>query len=171
VLAHAPARSIVDVGCGHGLTLAGFARVDPALVLRGFDESAAALKRARERGLAVEPLDMLGLSRAGASAVAAECASFDLGICLEVAEHLPSWHSGTLLTIISAPKRLVFSAAHPNQGGRYHVNEQPAQYWIDRLAARGLNLSATDAAFRSAIAALDLPHWYGDNVHLFERAG
>ena len=39
VLAHAPARSIVDVGCGHGVTLAGLARLDPTLRLRGFDES------------------------------------------------------------------------------------------------------------------------------------
>jgi SAM-dependent methyltransferase len=170
VLAHAPAQSIVDVGCGHGLTLAGFARVDPALVLRGFDESPAALRRARARGLPVEPLDVLGLSATRTTTIAGECASFDLGICLEVAEHLPSWHSDTLLAIVSAPKRLVFSAAHPNQGGRFHVNEQPARYWIERLAARGMKVSAADAAFRNAIAALDLPPWYGENVHLFERA-
>jgi SAM-dependent methyltransferase len=171
VLAHAPARSIVDVGCGHGLTLAGLARVDPTLRLRGFDESPAALKRAKERGLPVEPLDFLALSQEKASAVAAELASFDLGICLEVAEHVPPWHSDKLLTIVSSPKRLVFSAAHPNQGGRFHVNEQPARHWIDRLAARGFALAPADETFRAAIAALDLPFWYGQNVHLFERPG
>ena len=101
--------------------------------------------------------------------MAAELASFDLGICLEVAEHLPPWHSDKLLTIVSSPKRLVFSAAQPNQGGRFHMNEQPAGHWIDRLAARGVALAPGDDAFRAAIAALDLPFWYGQNVHLFER--
>jgi SAM-dependent methyltransferase len=170
VLAHAPARSVVDVGCGHGLALAGLARVDPTLLLRGFDESPAALRRANARGLAVEPIDFLSMSPAQASALAAQLAPIDLGICLEVAEHLPPWHSGKLLTIVSSPRRLVFSAAQPNQGGRFHVNERPARHWIDRLARRGVILAPADDAFRTAVAALDLPFWYGQNVHLFERA-
>lgn len=170
VLSHVTTRSIVDVGCGQGLTLAGFARLDPTLLLRGFDESPAALRRASERGLPVEPLDLLGLSGRQTARVAAELASFDLGICLEVAEHLPAWHSDKLLAIIAAPKRLVFSAAHPNQGGRFHVNEQPARYWIDRLAARGCSLAPADETFRRGITALDLPPWYGQNIHLFTRA-
>ncbi|HYM25731.1 MAG TPA: methyltransferase [Vicinamibacterales bacterium] len=165
----APARSIADIGCGQGLVLAGLAELDPTLNLKGYDESPAAIRRAAARGLPVVRLDFLALSASGASALAAELGSVDLGICLEVAEHLPAWHSGKLLTVVSAPRALVFSAAQPNQGGRYHVNEQPAEYWIARLAGHGLRLAANDAEFRRAVAALDLPWWYGRNVHLFER--
>jgi SAM-dependent methyltransferase len=160
---------IVDVGCGHGLALAAFARIDPALRLKGYDDSAAALARAARRDLLVDRLDIMGLSKDGAAALAADLRSFDLAICLEVAEHLPSWHAGKLMAIVSASRRLVFSAAHPSQGGRLHVNERPASYWIARLSALGMRLAPDDADFRRAVAALDLPAWYGQNVHLFER--
>jgi len=162
-------RSIVDVGCGQGLLLEGFARVDPLLPLRGLDDSDAALSRARSRALTVDRLDIVRMSRAEAAALARELASFDLVACLEVAEHLPPWHGDKLLTVITAGQRLIFSAAHPLQGGRLHVNEQPAEYWIERLAARGFGLSAEDERFRTGVAALDLPPWYRQNVHLFER--
>jgi len=169
VLAHTRARSIVDVGCGQGLALAALAHIDPALRLKGYDDSPAALARAARRDLSVERLDILALPPSRAATLAAALRSFDLAICLEVAEHLPSWHAGKLVTIVSAPRRLVFSAAHPGQGGRLHVNERPASYWIQRLAARGMRLARDDDAFRRDVAALDLPAWYGQNVHLFER--
>lgn len=162
-------RAVVDIGCGHGLALQGFARADPTIRLRGYDDSDAALTRARARGLTVDRLDFVALSRRGAASLARELASFDLVVCLEVAEHLPPWHSAKLLTVITAGKRLIFSAAHPLQGGRLHVNEQPAAYWIERLKARGFGLSAEDDDFRRRIAALDLPPWYRQNVHRFER--
>ena len=101
--------------------------------------------------------------------MAAEIVDVDLAICLEVAEHVPSWHVEKLLTIVSAPRRLVFSAAHPNQGGRFHVNEQPPEYWMNRLAAHGAVPAPADEALRRDIAALNLPWWYARNVHLFER--
>jgi len=161
--------SVVDVGCGHGLALQGFALVDPALRLRGYDDSDAALARARTRGSTVDRIDLVALSRRNAAALARDLAAFDLVVCLEVAEHLPPWHSGKLLTVITAATRLIFSAAHPLQGGRLHVNEQPAAHWIRRLGERGFTLSRDDEAFRRRIADLDLPSWYGENVHLFEQ--
>ena len=60
-----------------------------------------------------------------AGTMAHRIAAFDLALCLEVAEHIPSWHSGKLLTMLAGARRLVFSAAVPNQGGQLHVNEQP----------------------------------------------
>jgi len=171
VLAYVGAHSVADIGCGHGLALAAFTRADPSLRARGFDDSAAALRRATASGLAVERLDLLSLTRDAADTLARELTDVDLGICLEVAEHLPAWRAGQLLALCAAPRHLVFSAAQPNQGGRLHVNEQPPRYWIDRLARRGQHLDARDAAFRRDVAALDLPWWYARNVHLFARAG
>jgi hypothetical protein len=109
------------------------------------------------------------LSPRDAAAIADEVRSFDLALCLEVAEHLPSWHADKLISIVSAPQRLAFSAAHPGQGGHLHVNERPSAYWIERLASRGMRLAAADEVFRRSVAALDLPSWYGQNIHLFER--
>src|SRR6059036_120816 len=90
VLAYVPARSIADVGCGQGITLGGFAAHDPTLTLRGYDESPAALRRARLRGLSIERVDLIGLSSEGAAHLVRALAAVDLVLCLEVAEHLPA---------------------------------------------------------------------------------
>ena len=169
ILRYCPARAVVDIGCGQGLLLEGLRRANRGLNLRGYDGSPTALARARARGIAVDALDIVALSRSEAAALARRLASFDLALCLEVAEHIPSWHSGKLLTILSAASRLVFSAAHPNQGGRLHVNEQPAQYWIERLAARGFRLAPFDDALRAELQLLPVPPWYKANMHVFDK--
>jgi len=169
VLRYCPARSVVDVGCGQGVLLDGLRRVDPSLVLRGYDSSPTARSRARARGLSVDPLDVVELSKAEGGALASRIASFDLALCLEVAEHIPVWHSGKLLTILSGAPTLVFSAAHPNQGGHLHVNEQPMRYWIDRLAERGFRLSPFDEALRADLQSLALPSWYKENIRVLDR--
>lgn len=169
ILRYCPARSVVDVGCGQGALLEGLHRVDPSLVLQGYDSSPIALARARSRGLSVETLDVVGLSNDEADALSARMTSFDLALCLEVAEHIPAWHGGKLLTILAGAPRLVFSAAHPNQGGQLHVNEQPASYWIDRFAERGFRLAPVDAALRHDLQSLALPPWYKENIRILER--
>jgi len=111
----------------------------------------------------------VALSAKDAAGLARDLTAFDAVLCLEVAEHLPPWHSDKLLTVITAGGRLIFSAAHPLQGGRLHVNEQPAGHWIARLRTRHFQLTADDDRFRQKIQELDLPPWYAHNVHLFER--
>jgi len=111
----------------------------------------------------------VALSGKDAAGLARDLTAFDAVLCLEVAEHLPPWHSDKLLTVITAGGRLIFSAAHPLQGGRLHVNEQPAGHWIARLRTRHFQLTADDDRFRQKIQELDLPPWYAHNVHLFER--
>jgi SAM-dependent methyltransferase len=170
VLRRFPSASVVDVGCGHGLALQALLRVDPQLRLRGFDDSPTAVARARALQLPVSRLDVVALTREQARALAAATGPFDLALCLEVGEHLPAWHSGKLLDVLTCARRLIFSAAHPNQGGVRHVNERAASYWIARLQDRGFRLSTADAAFRTEVAALALPPWYGENIHVFERA-
>ena len=166
-----PASSLVDIGCGQGAAIQALGRVDPALVLRGFDDSPTAIARARARHLRVDSLDIAAMSRPQARAFAREMGSVDLLLCLEVAEHLPAWHSGKLLDLFTCARRLIFSAAHPNQGGTMHVNERTAGYWIERLAARGFRLSSRDGDLRAGVASLAMAPWYKDNIHAFERTG
>jgi SAM-dependent methyltransferase len=164
-----PSSSVVDIGCGQGSALEGFAAADPRLTLRGFDDSATAIARARERQLRIDSLDVVSLSRAQAQTLARDIGSVDLVLCLEVAEHLPAWHAGKLLDILTCGRQLIFSAAHPNQSGTLHVNERPAGYWIERLADRGFHVSPRDAELRAAVATLTLAPWYKNNIHGFER--
>jgi SAM-dependent methyltransferase len=169
VLRRFPSASVIDVGCGHGLALQALHAVDPQLRLSGFDDSPTAVARARALGLPVSRLDIVALTRSQARALAAKTGPFDLALCLEVGEHLPPWHTGKLLDLLTCARRLIFSAAHPNQGGVRHVNERAASYWITHLGNRGFRLSSADDLFRTEVAALALPSWYRENIHVFER--
>jgi SAM-dependent methyltransferase len=98
--------------------------------------------------------------------------SFDLAYCFEVAEHLePSLGDRLVHFVATQAPVVVFSAAHPGQGGTGHVNEQPQTYWISRFEALGMNHRADlseqlAAGFRQAGTA----SWFMDNVMVFERA-
>lgn len=163
-------RSVVDVGCGDGAALAGFRAMDASLSLTGVEAAPAAVARARSQGLDVVELDLTRRAPDATSAVRKRLEGADVALCLEVAEHLPPWHAGPLLSLLAAAPVVVFSAAQPLQGGVMHVNEQPPARWIARFAALGLPLHPRDDAFRAAVAALDLPPWYAANVHVFARA-
>ncbi len=59
---------------------------------------------------------------------------FDLALCLEVAEHLSENAADTLVeNLTSLSDIIVFSAAIKNQGGQNHINEQPANYWMEKF--------------------------------------
>jgi SAM-dependent methyltransferase len=162
-------RSVVDIGCGQGLALAALGRAQPSLTRLGFDSSSAAVRRARARGVNVDHLDLVAAPASHLQSVRTRVAAADLAICLEVAEHLPPWRAGTLLDLLTAAPRVIFSAATPNQGGHRHLNERPACYWIDRFAECGFRLDAADSRFRADVRGLALPSWYANNVHVFER--
>lgn len=55
---------------------------------------------------------------------------FDLVLCLEVAEHIePEYAEQFVDNLIRMSDRILLSAAPPGQGGHYHVNCQPREYW------------------------------------------
>ena len=63
----------------------------------------------------------------------------DLVTCFEVAEHIEEEFADQFvdnLVIFGAPEILI-SAAPPGQGGHYHVNCQPYEYWIQKFRTRG----------------------------------
>lgn len=62
---------------------------------------------------------------------------FDLIWCVEFVEHVAAEYEANYLATFDAGRVLYLTAAYPGQGGHHHVNEQPAQYWIERLGRRG----------------------------------
>jgi hypothetical protein len=100
--------------------------------------------------------------------------TYDLVLCLEVAEHLPEASADTLCDTIArhCGKVLIFTAAPPKQGGHGHVNCQPAHYWIEKLARRGVHHwdAATARAQRAwqNILGESLP-WLWKNVMVFTK--
>jgi len=57
----------------------------------------------------------------------------DLVHCQEVVEHIEEKFLDNLLTSMTCGKIIVMTHAVPGQGGYHHVNEKPAEYWIEHL--------------------------------------
>lgn len=94
--------------------------------------------------------------------------TYDLAMCLEVAEHIPAEYADTLvegLTTLSST--IFFSAAIPSQGGNYHVNEQWPEYWVSKFTSRGYIL--VDAIRRELWNNRNIAFWYAQNAVLFVR--
>lgn len=98
-------------------------------------------------------------------------------LCLEVAEHLhPSAHPTLCQTLCEnlAEGRgnyLVFSSAHPGQGGSIHISERPAQYWHNEFHLRKLNFRL-DLTNRLQLAWSNIGSplwWLPANVMVFEK--
>ena len=72
---------------------------------------------------------------------------YDLGICVEVAEHLtPERGPSFIAELCQAAPAWVFSAAIPGQTGIVHVNCRWQSYWADEFKRNGFKV--TQAAWR-----------------------
>jgi hypothetical protein len=94
-----------------------------------------------------------------------EC--FDLGICVEVAEHLSEAAALRVLDYLAKVTDLIiWSAAWPGQGGEQHINEKPPAYWYSQLQARGYLVIDV---LRKELAVHGSPSYYCSNVVLAAR--
>lgn len=65
----------------------------------------------------------------------------DLVWSAEFIEHVEEKFSGNfLVSFCSASKFIMLTYAEPGQGGHHHVNEQPEEYWIEKLACINFEL-------------------------------
>ncbi len=146
-------RTILDVGCGTGISLDYF--TSKGMEVRGLEGSALAISKARHPTLIRQhdlnaPLD-LG-------------EKFDLVWCFEVAEHIhPRYVSALLATLTNHSDRILLSAARPGQGGLGHLNEQEPGYWIALMQERGFHLAGETERYRA------LPDHFAGNILIFER--
>jgi hypothetical protein len=59
-------------------------------------------------------------------------------LCLEVLEHIEDkYWKDVLLNITKLSDKIIFSAAHPGQGGTGHINCRPKLDWIKRFHQLG----------------------------------
>jgi SAM-dependent methyltransferase len=122
---------------------------------------------ARVQGVPVRPFD---LSRSPPAETGGT--TFDLAYCFEVAEHVPPALGDRLVAhLAAAAPVVVFTAAHPGQGGIGHVNEQPKGYWIERFKHHGMRHLDAQAEELAGVwrAAPVQSRWLVDNVMVFER--
>jgi SAM-dependent methyltransferase len=149
--------SVLDVGCGRGVWPADWLRRGATTVV-GVDGTyvdAGSLLMPRYCFVAANLSDPLDLRQ-----------RFDLVECLEVAEHVQAACADTLIdTLVRHSDLVLFSAAVPGQGGEFHVNEQPHEYWRSKFAARGYR--PYDAVRPAVVKYSDIEPWYRYNSFVY----
>jgi SAM-dependent methyltransferase len=151
-------RSVVDVGCGNGAWLAEFLTYGVQKVL-GVDKDVAL----DDLLFPSDRFERIDLSRPFQIS-----GSFDLVICLEVAEHLPPECAESFVDVlVTAGPIVLFSAAVPYQGGTHHVNEQWPDYWEMLFARRGF--VAIDCLRALFWANPNVAWWYSQNAIMYVR--
>lgn len=92
---------------------------------------------------------------------------YDLAISMETAEHLPEDAADTFVeSICSSSDTIIFSAAHPGQGGDGHINEQEKEYWISKFADLHFHAVPIAELFENNFK---IEQWYRDNIIMFKR--
>jgi SAM-dependent methyltransferase len=124
------ARRYVDVGAGSGAHAAEAQRLGVDVVAGEQSRSGRLLARAqRVRTVALDLSREPPMNAPG---------PFDLAYSIEVAEHVPDGLGERLVRLLlELSATVVFTAAHPGQGGLGHVNERPPGHWIARFEANG----------------------------------
>lgn len=150
-------KSVVDVGCGLGTWLSAFHDQGVCQIL-GIDGGYVDRTRLliSEDCFIEHDLTMkLDLD-----------ARYDLVMCLEVAEHLPEDRAERLVDSLTQLGDLIlFSAAHPFQGGAGHINEQWLDYWTELFFSRGFN--AVDIIRFRVWNNPNVQWWYAQNMLLY----
>lgn len=141
--------SVLDIGCGQGEWVEAFGVED------SFGVDIAAPER--EGFLRHDLTTPLDLGR-----------WFDLVISLETAEHLPESAADTYVESIALHgDTVLFSAAVVGQEGLHHVNCQPHEYWHEKFAGYGFEV--TDP-IRPLIADNHyVSPWYRNNLYVYRR--
>lgn len=155
-------RTVVDLGCGTGALLEALRR--RKVRVAGLEYSDAALAYCKKRRLRVCKFDIARHS------LPPKLRRRDVALSFEVAEHLPPELADRFVeTLTAASDTVVFSAATPGQGGTDHVNEQPHEYWIDKMRALGFYLDEDlSRRWRDEWHGCTA-NWYHMNVMVFHR--
>jgi SAM-dependent methyltransferase len=160
------ARRYADIGAGSGAFAAEAQRRSHDVV--ACEHSRVGRWMARRQGVDSRPFDLTREPPADLGGAS------DLAYCFEVAEHVDPVLSDRLVAFVARQAPLVvFTAAHPGQGGIGHVNEQPQSYWVERFEREGMrHRPDLSQAMRTALADANLQsRWLLDNVMVFERGG
>lgn len=153
--------SLVDIGCGTGTWARVFAERFAGAEVRGVD--GAYLDPAR----LVIPADRFRAHDLTLPLPADR--RFGLAMSLEVGEHLPAAAAPVLVrTLVDHADHVLFSAAVPGQGGEYHVNEQPLEYWRALFAEAGY--VPVDCLRPALTRDRRVEPWYRYNSLLYVRA-
>ena len=152
-------QSVVDVGCGTGNWIKNFALagIKNYLGIDGEYVSSEKLMFDANFFLSQDLEKPITVSN-----------TFDLVLCLEVAEHLSPGRADTLVEDLTKLSDIVvFSAAIPSQVGQNHINLQYPEYWIGLFSEH--NFSCFDILRPLFWNDLRVHWWYRQNLLVFSK--
>jgi SAM-dependent methyltransferase len=159
ILRHFRVTSVADFGCGQGAWLAVWRKLG-IVDITGVDGP--------YMGAPLVPESHI--TRADLTAPIDLGRRFDLVQSLEVAEHLPERAANQFVrTLANHGDLIFFSAAPPGQGGEYHVNEQPYEFW--RAIFRDQGFALLDILRPQLQAMKEIEPWYRFNAFIYVRKG
>jgi SAM-dependent methyltransferase len=150
-------RTVLDVGCGAGawLQVWGEQALDDWMGVDGDYVDTTSLLIAPQRFHRRDLSQPFDIGR-----------RFDLVYSFEVAEHIAPACAEQFVDSLTAHGDLIaFSAATPGQGGEFHVNEQPYDYWRAKFGARGY--ACFDGLRPRIVDDSQIEPWYRYNILIF----
>jgi SAM-dependent methyltransferase len=156
---HLSISSVLDVGCGRGVWADEWRKsgIEDAV---GVDGSYVRIDRLAVPANHFVSHDISEPFRLGRR--------FDLVQSLEVAEHIPASKADRFLeNLVAHGDLILFSAAVPGQGGEFHVNEQPYEYWRAKFTGHGYR--TFDFVRQNVSGIREVEPWYRYNALLFAQ--
>lgn len=153
-----PIESVLDIGCAKGTWLDAW-RASGIDRIHGADGDYVDLAQL------VVPHESFTI--ADLSKPLALWSRFDLVQSLEVAEHISAECADCFLQNLVGHSNgmVLFSAAPPGQGGEFHINEQPYEYW--RLKFHDLGFEPFDFIRPQIATDSAISFWYRYNIILY----
>ena len=127
VLLELKPKSVLDVGCGVGISLEYL--INNNIDAWGIENSTLAISNSKVKSRIIKHnlKKVLNLNK-----------KFDLVWCYEVIEHIhPKYEEFFLTSLMNHSDKILISAAKPGQGGHGHFNEKEPAYWIERFKKMG----------------------------------
>lgn len=158
LMQHITVKSILDIGCARGAWAAAWLHAGASQIMGvdGHYVDKSTLLIPADSFRAQDLNETFNLDR-----------KFDLVQSLEVAEHIQAEKADCFIAnlVRHANGIILFSAAPPGQGGEYHVNEQPYDYWREKFATYGF---MPFDYFRPQLAGrAEVSPWYRYNTLLY----
>ncbi len=153
--------TVFDIGCGVGLQTGRF--MECGWVALGAEHSPVAVEY-REDGVNIVPFDLTKPKGARLSEI--RNTRWDIVVCTETAEHIPTEHSAAIVkNVVDAVTKngvIVWSAAAPGQEWHGHINLQKPEFWLELFAAHGwVPEVARTGALRDLMQRTQAQHWMG----------
>jgi hypothetical protein len=118
---------LIDIGCGIGDYVKGF--IERGVRAEGVEGSENCTP------FLVVPERLVRIVDMRKELIFLADSMYDMVLCLEMLEHIEEEYADIVVSNLSSmTNKILTSAAPPGQGGHYHVNCRPKEYWVEMFS-------------------------------------